>query len=386
MTSDIVQYRNAIIGAGGSLVASRLGNMARSWLRSGRNRGNNSRNNGRRLSTALRQRLSRSRTLTQTRTRRFQKSGIGVTGQHDQRLVYKRRPMPKFKKRRWKAFKNKVAAVSEKDLGTRSVLFNRTVNYSTTNATRQLVGTFAVYGLESSESPLNDLYAIRNFENALAGTPALGDTVWPTTKFIFKSGIVDMTIRNSSVLQSAPGVYTTDSRGKLELDVYELSMSKFAETLDAGGATYTNWDNLEQVLNAMVNEEYAITDTGVAGAKINLINRGATPFDNTYALSRFGIKIWKKTKYTILAGDSITYQMRDPKRRVIDRKGLGGHGGFNMPGWTKFVVLVAKVIPGVPVGSAVGEFTQGFDVGVTRKYTYKIQGITDDRSIYFPST
>ena len=38
----------------------------------------------------------------------------------------------------------------------------------------------------------------------------------------------------------------------------------------------------------------------------------------TYSLSRWGIKIWKKTKYLIPNGDVITYQMRNPQFFTVD--------------------------------------------------------------------
>jgi len=172
----------------------------------------------------------------------------------------------------------------------------------------------------------------------------------------------------------------------LEFDIYECSMSKPGEVM-TGTDTYTNFNDLQSVFTYGFAQENVINDEGVVGeVAINVNARGFSPFDSTYALSKFGIKIWKKTKYTILNGDTVTYQVRDPKRRVIDRKSLATGGGFNKPGWTRIIFFVYKLVPGLSVGNTVGKYIQAADIGITRKYTYKIQGVNDDRSILFNQT
>jgi len=160
---SLIPYRKELGLSGAAYTGYQAGrglaNMARSWLRSGRNRTSRA---GRRMSTRLSQRMGRSRTITRNRNRRQPSvAGIGITGQHDKRLVYLKRTMPRYKKRRWKSFINKVAAVSEKDLGTRSVLFNRVVNYSGTDSSKQMVGTITLYGQESTNSENNELDIIK---------------------------------------------------------------------------------------------------------------------------------------------------------------------------------------------------------------------------------
>lgn len=371
---NIVKY-----GGSGLALGSIAGNMVRNYFR-------NSRGSNARIGTARRQKTGRSMTLTKTRRRnQRQRSGVGVTVQHDQRQIYRRKPMTRFKRKRWTGFLKKVAAVNEKDLGTRTVLFNRTVRYQGNDNNDHVVATFALYGNESNESPLNDLYYIRNLENTGDPTAAAGDNVQLSTKFLFKSGIMDLTIRNHSGLNtntSGPPVWIPDSRAKLELDVYEISMSKVAEQMTATDV-YANYNNLQDVLDLAVTNERVINDTSVIGeTQIFANDRGCTPFEFTSSLGRFGIKVWKKTKYFILSGDTITYQVRDPRRRVIDKRSLAAVGGFNRPGWTRIIYLTGKLVPGLSVGSLSPDFTQAFDVGVSRKYSYKIPGINDDRSIY----
>jgi len=358
----------------------RLYNMYRRRYNSRYNRGTSG---GNRQSSRLRQ--ARSRTQTQTGNRSGTvRSGQGVTTQYDRRLVYFKKNMPRFKKRRWKRFMNKVHAVSEKDLGTRQVVFNRSFSKDQTNENQQISQTMTLYGQQSSEVHNNDLYTIRQFENTAAGTPALGDTVWGSTKFIFKSGVLDVTIRNASTLRTVIGEVTSDSpdsRAKLEIDIYEIIIRKQANWAE-NDLTVSGANNLEDLYEQGINQEGQITDEGGAEDKVNYFDRGFTPFDGSYAISRFGIKILKKTKFFIPNGDTITYQVRDPKRRVTERKNLAQVKGFSRPGWTRVIYLVGKLVPGLPVGTTNATFQPIVNIGSTRKYVYKVEGITDDRTLY----
>lgn len=54
---------------------------------------------------------------TQTTRRKRLTTGRGVTNQWDRTLIYKKKSMPRWKKRAWKRFSQKVNAVAEKSLG-----------------------------------------------------------------------------------------------------------------------------------------------------------------------------------------------------------------------------------------------------------------------------
>ena len=91
-----------------------------------------------------RQRLARgikfgfNRLLTGTVTKKRQTSGLGVTQQHDRRMVYRKRRMSRRLKRRWRNFSRKVLSVSEKDLGSRTVVRNDLINITVNMAALRL--------------------------------------------------------------------------------------------------------------------------------------------------------------------------------------------------------------------------------------------------------
>ena len=110
--------------------------------------------------------------------------------------------------------------------------------------------------------------------------------------------------------------------------------------------------------------------------------RGCTPFEKTKALAEFRVKIWRKTKYFLKPGQTLTYQTRDPKRHsVYKNRILKTDQGFNYPGMTKILFVVYKSVPGITVGSGAGQTQEQISYGVTRKYMYKVEVLQEDRSI-----
>lgn len=332
-----------------------------------------------------------SRTMTQYKKRVG--SGKGITTQHDRKLIYKKSSMPKGKKRRWKKFKNKVFAVSEKSLGTRSVLFNRQVTVGNDNSDPQFQQgalTISLYGNQAAtELHNNDLQYISQLENnSSAITQANGIGVNESTKFIFKSACLDLTIRNVSTKNNT-GVVSIDGNCKVELDIYEITSSRQFYEKSQNSLVNTSYASIEGLINTMLTSSDIVNDENIVGeVKVNANARGFTPFDATYAISRYGLKIWKKTKFFIPAGDTITYQVRDPKRHVLSRRSMSDSLGCNRPGMTRFLFVVSKLVPGNVQGSSVipGNCQLNLAFGMTRKYVYKVEGANDDRSEYIAQT
>lgn len=323
-----------------------------------------------RRTMAQRRAFARSRTLQRNRRRTI--GGRGITTQHDERRIYQKHSMPRPMRRRWKRFKNKVLAVSEKDLGTRTVLFNATYAIgNTTDNQHHTIASFALYPLGSTNLQLDDLNTIVQLENAGNPTAAAGTTVDKTSKFIFKSGILDLTFRNTSSNNNNP-----DSSAKLEVDIYEcIARKPFMDNFN----TYLDFQG------ALIRGSLDTLRIGGAGNTIDTTTRGGTPWEFPNALSYFGIKILKKTKYMMPNQDTFTYQVRDPRRHVASDNYLARFTAQpNMPGWTRWVYVIAKLVPGLAIGPAgtAGVYQEALSVGVTRKYFYKIEGVSEDRDRY----
>jgi len=319
-------------------------------------------------------RINRRRVPNQRVRMRFRsgRSGSGTTTQHDTTRQYRRKSMPRRKRRSWKRFKNKVHAVSEKDLGSRTVVFNTAIASVNSTVGAQSLQHIALYGGMSTTAHLDDMQNISGYENAGDPTAAEGGTVSDTTKFIFKSGVLDLTFKNSSTLRAndADGY---DSSARMEVDVYEIVSSRAWN--DATGIYYTLGDCFTKggTMAKLING---------TGTNVDLGLRGVTPFDLPSALSYFRMKILKKTKYFLANEATFTYQVRDPKRRVWTQEYMQRLEGPNIRGATRHLLIVSKLIPGLTLGTTNGTFKESFDIGVTRKYFYKLEGENDDRDLY----
>jgi len=268
--------------------------------------------------------------------------GSGVTSQFDRKVQYRKKSMPRWKKRRWLKFVKKVRAASFGPRGSSTILRNDQLTVA--HSTGQAYAHFVLYGKDgiapaTSRCGYDDMKSIVNNEI----------TMDSTQKIMFTSGVIDITMSNNSSLESTdPNLNLT-----LEVDVYELVFTKQADALSIG-TMITDAETNTQPINVTQNQ-------------ITLATRGATLFDLPDLLGR-GIKILKKTKYILGKGDAATYQYRDP-RNFYMRKDIidNSDDNFVVPWKTRGFVVVSK---GIAQTGETGVF-KVLNIGVTRKYMYK---------------
>ncbi len=298
----------------------------------------------------IRNRIASGRTQTASR-RRGVSSGQGITSQYDRSLIYRKKRMSGKKKRRWKKFARKVHAVAEKDLGSRSWITNGVKNIAAANPVTsvQQFGEIALYPCRGVTTVDEDLTTLMTEDTSI---PTAG-------KVIFQSAVLDLTIVNRSTVEGGAGV-------PIEMDIYLMTAKKSFQS-----------NNVGRDLHAAFVD--GLADTAAIGGtnKITVDKRGSTPFEYTQALSKYGMKIWKKTKYTISAGSSITYQLRDPKRHVYDKAYIiDNDQTANIKG-TKFLWFVCRLQPGYLAGAGTA---LDVDIGYTKKYMYKVDEANGDES------
>lgn len=284
--------------------------------------------------------------------RRRMRTGQGVTDQFDRKVIYRKRFMPKRKRRRWKAFKSKVNYCSEKDLGSKTVVFNNRIEIGSTGSQTNIqgVGECALYSMRGVKSHMKDIYTITSTD---ADIPATG-------KACFQSAVLDITLVNNS--QSSDGSVTIP----VEIDIYEIVASKSFRSLAADG-------DLEAVFT-----DAATNTVNINGAATGLTQtqRGVTPWDFPQALGQYGLKILKKTKFQLSFKQVLTYQIRDPRRHVFDKTSVEDWTATaNGPKVTRFLYFVARSVPGF--GDTATDKLSVY-AGITRKYLYKVNESTQD--------
>ncbi|AJP36412.1 putative capsid protein [Avon-Heathcote Estuary associated circular virus 13] len=326
-----------------------------------RSRGYSRTNTGRRTGMRSKKRIGLGRTLT--------------TRQKDFSRTYVRKPMPYRKKRKWVQFKNKVNTVAEDELGTQTVIFNNQDTAGITEGVAGGQGTLeaSLYGVAGRPDRHNDLAIVRGMLNDGDPTAAAGINVDDTTKYIFHSGVLDITLRNTSKQrETANDPYIPWNECSLEVDLYIISSNKkwqpdtlsIRQCLDSGFATTKGLDG--------------------AGNQLTRSKRGVTVFDCPDGISKYGLQVQKKTKYFIPYGQQVTYQMRDPKRHVMRRGNMstGNYGNTpNKPGLTHYVFISYKPVTGLPNLADINNIPQ-LSMGNTRKYMFKVEGMNDTRDEY----
>jgi len=328
------------------------------------------RNGMRRLTGFKRPRSTNARRSFRGAKKPSYRGGGGITTQHDRTNVYRKKRMPSRKRRIWKRFTQKVHAVAEKELGARTALFSSQIFFENTDPNAQGQGSVALYGARSTDQHLNDLATIATLENQGSATAAAGGTIDKTTKWMFQSGVLDLTIRNTSG-QSDGAI---NSQIALELDIYDISSPMQWD----GNASEAGLPNLQAIFAQSYGQTKDLDADGLS-IGIEAFRRGATPFEANQALSRYRLRINSKKKYFLPAGGTLTYQTRDPKRHVIQTSRLERLTGSNLPGWTRNLYFVFKAVPGIAVTT---ETRERITIGITRKYLYKIEGFNDTRDRY----
>lgn len=308
------------------------------------------------------------------------RSAQGVTRENDRHPVYRRKRMPRKKRRRWVRKVKMNQFMDLKQLGTRTIVFNKALEPSNHTAGNHGVEHVALYGAKSpTYTHLNDLTYIATNDNVGNPTAASGVTVNKATKMMFCSAVLDLTIRNSSY--SNDEAELSSGAITLEIDIYEIiSKRRWVSHDDANGLEV--YERMNLLFDAAELERFGINNAN----GLDYRHRGTTPFDHGHCIQRYGLKILKKTKYKLGNGNSLTYQMRDPKTHIASRIALVEHTGPNKPGWTRHLWIVYKAVPGITIGVTSGTAVEQISLGVTRKYTYKIEGGNDKRASYIAST
>lgn len=283
-----------------------------------------------------------------------------VTAQYDTTLQYRKKRMPRYKKRGWINFSRKVNAVLTKAHGTKTVVMNQTCSQVIDQlGLNQITLGCHLYGKAgrwrsvgpNAEVGLNDLYQV------------VKDRPDDNRKYHFCSGVIDITARNIS------------ANSDLEVDLYVVTYGEDVQDM-------RNFQDL------VIAAESETSTTQPQFSALTLSGRGVTLFDLPVLIKSCKMKILSKRKYFLPVGSTFTYQYRDAKNHVIPQSRIKefednaaiesneGQNSYIYPYLTKSVIMVAKKTIGSPTDA--GELI----VGCTRKYSYKDVASTLDEDGY----
>lgn len=292
----------------------------------------------------------------------------GVTTQKDDRLVYRKKPMPKRKKRQWKKFVKKVNAVAIKERGLQVALYRKDYNISPTAGT-QLWGIAHLYGCanintEPGVGDVNQLLLDVNVAAQKYGGGLLSNAYPEVANQKMKvpvrmqSAILDLTFVNNG---SVP----------LVVDIYHLWYNKNMNSPSFGDAN--NWvDN-----NEVIRQE-GTTGTPTANAWMKLDQKGVKLFDCNQLLSKLAATVRSVRQIILQPGGIHTMAIRDPRNYRLDMFSYLIQDGVQYQGYadrkiTESVFWIARNESNV-------EGAAELSVKCNRTYRYTIEGVKTSTS------
>lgn len=288
-----------------------------------------------------------------------QPGAVGV--QRDVVTQYRYKRMPRYKRKSWKKFSNKVNAVIGKGMGLQTVVFNDKIT-STSGENQQAYMTACLYGNNGSADTdgncgWQDLWRIYNNEPGISANTSTSPDTPLAGKLHFQSAVIDLTLRNMSSTEEA------------EVDVY---FGYFLKSVASKRAI--DQQNLYSELYDAQQSTGSVIRTG--NSLVNLFQRGVTPFECTNGLSRTTFHITKKQKMDMQPGKSVFLQHRDSSNHVLEWTNISNYS-YALKNLTFGVIIVHK-----PTVSTSTTLTSTVVAGVTRKYSYCVLEENVDKCAY----
>jgi len=291
-------------------------------------------------------------------------SGGGVSRQHDRATVYRRKRAPRRVRMRARrsmgSFKSKILKMK----GHRTFFTNSQFTVLSTAGT-QAATSWVLYGgrvdgtstTGSIPRGYDDMNDMRSKDYMLAQNTGDAENRFQggNLKWYVKTGIMDLTIQNIS-----------DNSVAIEMDIYEFTCGHIVSTAGSDVETAIQY----------YHQDTFISGNDTAGLDTYTLNtRGVTPFEFGPALSKFRMKILKKTKYFIPFGDTVTYQIRDTRIRTMS------HGVYRNESCTTYATHGILVVAKPTAASASSAIS--YVCGCSRKYKYVVDSSHVDRAALF---
>lgn len=277
-----------------------------------------------------------------------------VTNQYDVKTLYRKKRMPRFRKRRWLKFKRRVLSATNAQ-GAKQCLVFRRVLAPTVSVNAQSVISAMLYGYSRSTVATSGTDVgckdLQDIWDAWENTAAAGDSGVPG-KINFTSAVLDIELGN---------VGGDGYANSLTVDVYHVRCKKrpiedsvdfmrgFAELFDAG----LNAGNMP---NMSSNNTIQLDDA----------QSGITPFCNP-KFCRY-VDILSVKKVLLSVGQNTHFQLRLSKDKVYSHTYTEASDTALYPGWTEGYLFIVQGV------TALGQFSAPvqYVMNATRTYHFRV--------------
>lgn len=273
-----------------------------------------------------------------------------ITGESDFRGVYRRRPMPKRRRRSWVKFTRRVKAVAEAQVASQFQVLRRNTTIATGSAGQNFTSLFTVLGGNGGNSETDDIADMAASALAMAGTTGTtGTTLTSAGIRLHISGwMAEVMINNNSNVTTY-------------LDCYYWRTKKDVPT------TYAN---VGAVLNVGFSQLFVPSATP-ANTALTMTQYGVTPFQCPLFSQCF--QVYKKTRIKLGGGGTAQLELRSGKNHY--RK-FGYDTNFSfLRGVTEGILFVQYGTPNGTTDLIAGPTNVSYSMNVN--YTWK--RMSDDR-------
>lgn len=274
-----------------------------------------------------------------------------TTTQKDYSTQYRKKNMPRYKKKAWKTFNNKVKSVIRGELGLKTVVFNSVQTCSSAVADQNAIAMH-LYGISGSADNPNRIGAL-DVRKIFSNDPNVYQGIGPLNpeigKLLFESAVLDVTLTNTG-------------ESVLEVDIYYGYHRKDCDSTDMVGG-----DLVDPTLELPING---------GNTTLDIQKRGVTVFDLPTGLSQSGYHVLKKQKMLLRQTQSAFLQYRDPRNHTVEWNRIK-QVGYAARKLTYTVLVVFKAVAGSTDAAVLS-------IGATRKFSYNANVKTTDESALNP--
>lgn len=323
------------------------------------------------IATTTANAYKRYKSYTGTKNKRKTYVRQGVTGHHDSTNIYRRKRMPRRRRRMWQKFSKKVNYIINKQIAPSSLIRTVVIARDAPARNQQLLAVASLYSGYGSNADLSD-DQITLLKDCAAR--AYGDsTKYYQAQVKVTSAVLDVTVENRSDDDLA-----IPSMCDCEVDVYELQCLRDVMVQDA---TQNNRDIYDFIINCCNEQPRPVVTDLTGGANIGSVldstTVGWTPFANSRFCKYF--RVLKKTKKYMTPGGYFTYQIRAPADKIVKGNAIdtpfdgGGTSTVVFPLFTKNTRVLLFIAKGEPLTSGTSYWGKPrLTIGMTKSFNYRV--------------
>lgn len=273
-----------------------------------------------------------------------------ISQYHENRLMYRKKKMPRFKKRRWVSFKKKVQAVSLGS-GKKLVLYHKDAVDYTPAADTQASGDLSLFtGFNQGFSGGYDLLRCNQLaNNSLAVDASVTDAI------LVKQATLNITFYNAGSTPAYIDLYWY----RAKKDCINTPYGLFREGLQLSTLVSGKPPGVNEPITAFTGAS-SMTVPESFGA-VPFMSR---PFCQTNTIT-------KVTKHLVAPGQSIEFQIKDRRNRLFKNTIEQQNNQYSLMKYvTRGVVPVVYGVPNAAAGST-GQYASSASIYCRREVSYQ---------------